>query len=168
MRDQARPTVRSARGLVVAAGACVGVEVLRPGVPVAGAVGERVERLPQPFVAAPAERRGLAFAGLFCDCGLASVAGECVAAGVALAAVADLGQQLRRGDHAAFEEREEDWAVGMLADLGGLVVPLELLDLLADEFDHRDQRQDQLSAKSGQFMLANATGGRTPELGQQL
>jgi hypothetical protein len=91
---------------------------------------------------------------------------ERVAGGVTLAAVADLGQQFGGGDHAAFEEREEDRAVGMLADLGG-DLPLELLDLLADEFDHRDQCEDQ-SAAGGQFLLAEATGGRAPELGQQL
>jgi hypothetical protein len=37
---------------------------------------------------------------------------------VAGAAVADLGQQLGGGDHGAFEQREEDLPVGMLADRG--------------------------------------------------
>ena len=77
-------------GVVVTAGAGLGVEVLRPGVPVAGAVSQRVERLAQPLVTAPAERRGLAFAGLFGYRGLAGVAGERVAGWVAGAAVADL------------------------------------------------------------------------------
>jgi len=106
-------------GVVVAAGAGLGVEVLRPGVPVAGAVSQRVERLAQALVRAPAECRGVAFAGLFGDGGLAGVAGERVAVRVAGAAVADLGQQLRGGDHGAFEQREEDRAVGVLADRAG-------------------------------------------------
>jgi hypothetical protein len=42
IRHQARPTVRAA-GMVVAAGAGDGVAVLRPGVPVAGAVGQRAD-----------------------------------------------------------------------------------------------------------------------------
>ena len=82
-------------GVIVPAGAGCGVEILRPGVPVAGAVGERAERGAQALVAAPAEARGLAFAGLDRDRGLAGVAGERVAGGVAPAAVADLRQQLR-------------------------------------------------------------------------
>ena len=108
MRHQARPTVRIARGWSWPRARAGGVEVLRPGVPVAGAVGERAERDAQALVAAPAEAGGLAFAGLDRDRGLAGVAGERVAGGVAGAAVADLGEQLRGGDHGAFEQREED------------------------------------------------------------
>ena len=59
----------------------------------AGAVGERAERVAQPLVARPAEAGGLAFAGLDRDGGLAGVGGERVAGRVAGAAVADLGQQ---------------------------------------------------------------------------
>ena len=83
-------------GVVVAAGDRAGVVVGRPGVPVAGGVGERAERVAQAFVACPAEAGDLAFAGLDRDRGLAGVAGERVAGGVAGAAVADLGEQRRR------------------------------------------------------------------------
>src|SRR5207248_8846995 len=79
-------------GVVVAAGARGGVAVLCPGVPVAGTVREGAERAAQPLVTAPAEARCPALAGLDRDRGLAGVSGECVAGGVARAAVADLGQ----------------------------------------------------------------------------
>ena len=99
MRHQARPTVRSARD-GRGRGRGRGVEVLRPRVPVAGGVSERAERGAQALVAAPAEARCLALARLDRDRGLAGVAGERVAGGVAAAAVADLGEQLGGGDHA--------------------------------------------------------------------
>ena len=63
----------------------------------AGAVGERAERVAQALVARPAEAGDFAFAGLDRDGGLAGVAGERVAGGVAGAAVADLRQQRRGG-----------------------------------------------------------------------
>ena len=81
-------------GVVVAAGDRAGVVVRGPGVPVAGAVGERAERVAQALVARPAEARDLALTGFDRDGGLAGVAGERVAGRVARAAVADLGQQL--------------------------------------------------------------------------
>ena len=128
-------------GVVVAASDGAGVVVGGPGVVVAAAVGERVEGVAQPLVACPTKAGDLAFAGLERDRGLAGVAGECVARGVARAAVADLGQHRGCGDDAspAAEQREEDLAVGMLADRGG-DLPLELLDLGDDRFKRRDQR----------------------------
>src|ERR1019366_9761555 len=63
-------------GVVMPAGAGGGVDVLGPGVPVAGAVSQRAERGAQALVAAPAKARGFAFAGLDRDGGLAGVAGE--------------------------------------------------------------------------------------------
>src|SRR5450755_4588321 len=155
-------------GVVLPAGEGTGVEVLRPGVVVAGAVRQRVKRLAQALVAPPAETGGLALAGLDRHGGLAGVAGERVARRVACAAVADLGQQLGGSDHAvgAFEQRAEDLAVGVLADRRRDPA-LELLDLPADQFDHRDQRQHQLAA-GAQFKLADATVGSAPELCQQL
>jgi hypothetical protein len=101
--------------VVVAAGTGGGVAVLRPGVPVAGAVRQRAERCAQPFVASPPEAGCFTFAGLDRDGGLAGVAGKRVAGWVARAAVADLGQQLRGADHAVgvLEQRQEDRAVGM-------------------------------------------------------
>ena len=130
--DRARVVVPASEG--------GGVEVLRPWVAVAAGVRERDERLAQALVARPAETGGSAFAGLDCDGCLAGVGGERVAGGVARAAVADLRQQLGRADHAVglFEQREEDGAVGVLADGGGDLA-LEVADLLAGRLDHRDQ-----------------------------
>src|ERR1700761_2020566 len=101
--------------VVVAAGSGRGVAVLGPGVPVTSRVGEGAGRGSQPLVAAVAEGRDLLFAGFDRDGGHAGVGGERVRGGVALAAVADLGQQRRGGDHAlgVFEQREEDLPVGV-------------------------------------------------------
>src|ERR1019366_10211304 len=134
-------------GMVVPALAGAGVEVLGPGVVVAGAVRQRADRPAQALVALPAEAGGFVFAGLLRDGGLAGVGGERVAGWVARAAVADLRQQLRGADHAAgiLEQRQEDLAVGMLAD-GGRDLALQLLDLLVDRLDRRDQAQPQRPA----------------------
>ena len=94
------------------------------------------------------------------------VAGEHVLGGVAGAAVADLGEQLRGRDHGAFEQRQEDGAVGMLVDRGGDLA-LELLDLRVQGLDHRDQRQHEVPPR-GKLELADATVSCPPELGQQL
>ena len=155
-------------GVVVPAGVGGGVEVVRPWVVVAAGVRERDECLAQALVAGPAEAGGLAFAGLDRDGGLAGVGGERVAGGVAAAAVADLGQELRGADHAVglFEQREEDGAVGVLADGGG-DLPLELLDLLVDRRDRRDQTEDQRSADA-QLELAGPGLGGAAELCEQL
>jgi hypothetical protein len=80
--------------MVVAASAGLGVEVLGPGVPVAGAVSQRAEWGAQPPVAPAAKARRLALAGLDRDRGLTGAARERVTGRVALAAVADLGEQL--------------------------------------------------------------------------
>ena len=100
------PTPGAAEGadralVVVAAGDRAGVVVGSPGVPVAGAVGERAERVAQALVARPAKACDLALARLERDGGLAGVAGERVAGWVARATVADLGDHDRGGDHAA-------------------------------------------------------------------
>jgi hypothetical protein len=83
--DDAAPgaSERANRALVVVA-ACSrsGVVISRPGMPVPGAVSERVKRAAEPFVASPAKARDLAFAGLHGDRGLAGVAGERVGVGV--------------------------------------------------------------------------------------
>jgi hypothetical protein len=139
----------------VAAGAGGGVPVLRPGMPVAGAVRQRAERAAQPLVAAPPEAGCLALAGLDSDRGVAGVGGERVTRRVAVAAVADLGQQFGGGHDAAWvaEQRQEDLTVGVLAQRGGDLLG-ELLDLLDQWLDRRDQRQHQRSA-GGELGLAN-------------
>ena len=116
--------------------------------PVAGAVSQRAERAAQPLVAAPAEARGLAFAGLHRDRGLAGVAGERVTGGVAGTAVAHLGEQLRGRDHARpLNSDRKIGAVGMLADRDRDLT-LELLDLRVHGLDRGDERR------------ARAVGGR--------
>ena len=154
-------------GVVVPAGEGGGVQVLRPRVMVAAGVRERDERLAQALVARPAEAGCLAFARLDRDGGLAGVAGEGVAGGVAPTAVADLRQQFRGCDHAVWllEQREEDRTVGVLAD-GGRDLPLELLDLLVDRLDRRYQAQDQRSADA-ELELADPGLGSAAELCQQ-
>ena len=155
-------------GVLVAAGAGGGVAVLRPGVPVAGAVGQGAERAAQPLVAAPAEAGCLALAGLDRDGGLAGVGGERVTGRVARPAVADLGQQLGGGHDAAgvAEQREEDLAVGVLAHGGGDLLG-ELLDLLDQRLDRGDQGEHERAA-GGELGLADAPLGRAPELREQL
>ena len=114
------------------------------------------------------KQAALAFARLDRDRGVAGVGGERVAGGVARAAVADLGEQLGGGDHAVGvpEQREEDGAVGVLAD-GGRDLPLELLDLLVERLDHRDQRPHEFSA-GAELELADPGHGGAAELGQKL
>src|ERR1700758_593845 len=109
-----------AGGVGVAVGDLTRVVVGGPGVPFAGRVRERAERVPEALVARPAEARDFAFPGFDRDWGLAGVAGERVAGGVARAGVADLGEQ-GRGAHdgvGVAEQREEDPAVGMFAHGG--------------------------------------------------
>src|SRR5882757_5686025 len=64
-----------------------------PGVVVAGAVGQDGEVASQAFVAGPAEGGGAMFARFFGDGSHAAVGGEAVGGGVAVAVVADLGEQ---------------------------------------------------------------------------
>jgi hypothetical protein len=124
----------------------------------------------------------LAFAGFDRDRGLAGVAGERVAGWVARAAVADLGQQLGRGDHAArvAEQRQEDLAIGVLAQRGRDLA-VELLDLGDERPDRRDQREHERSAGAqlrrdqrehersagAQLRLADASLGCPSELREQ-
>ena len=154
--------------MVVPAGVGGAVEVVRPRVVVAAGVRERDERLAQALVAGPAEAGGFAFAGLDRDGGLPGVGGERVPGGVARAAVADLGQELGGADHTIglLEQRQEDGAVGVLADGGGDLA-LELLDLLVERLDRRHQAQDQRPADA-ELELADPGLGGAAELCEQL
>ena len=115
----------------------------------------------------PSGSRGLPFAGLVGDRGLAGVGGERVAGGVALAAVADLGKQLRGGDHAAGDLNSErkispsGCARTWVRDLA-----LELLDLGIQRPDHRDQAEHELSA-GGELELADPRAWSAAQLGHQ-
>ena len=77
------------------------------------------------MVTGPAELGAFGFAGLDRDRRLAAVGGELPAAGVAIAAVADLGDHRRRTQDRvrSDEQRAERGTVGVivdrLADLGG-------------------------------------------------
>ena len=103
-------------GVAGATGAGALVDVVCPGVPVSGAVGEDAYVLAQAFVAGPAEGGGVALAGLDCHGCLSGIGGgERVVSRVAGAVVADLGEQ-PGGSHDALavaEEGEEDRSVGM-------------------------------------------------------
>ena len=118
---------------------------------------------------APAEGRGFAFAGLDRDGGLAGVGGERVAGRVARAAVADLGQQLCGGDHAAgpLNSEQEDLAVGVLADARRDLRARARLICSLSSLIVATKRQHQLAA-GGQLKLADAALGSAPELGEQL
>ena len=96
--DLAPGAAEDACGVGVAGAAVAGVfvDVGGRGVVAAACVGERAERCAWPVVAGPAKLRVLCFAGLDRDGCLAGVGGERSVAGVALAAVADLGEH-RRG-----------------------------------------------------------------------
>ncbi len=129
--------------VVAAAVAGALVDVVRPGMPVAGAVGEHAEVLSQAFVAGPAEGGCAAFARLDGDGCHAGVGGEAVAGGVAGAVVADLGEQAGGADRArgVFEEREESRSVGVCADGAGDLAG-ELADLLDDWAQRCDDAED--------------------------
>ena len=92
-------------GVVGAAVARAVVDVVGPGVPVAGAVGEDGEVVAQAFVAGPAEADGAVFAGLFGDGGLAGVGGERVV-------VWGSGRGCRRSRRAARRRRRRSWGRG--------------------------------------------------------
>ena len=79
-------------GVGGAAGAGAGVDVGGPGVVVAAAVGERGDGVSESVVAGPAEAGALGLAGLHGDGGLAAVGGRGRLGGVAVAAVAHLGE----------------------------------------------------------------------------
>ena len=153
--------------MVVPAGERAGVVVGGPGVPVAGAVGERVERASQPLVARPPEAGDLAFQ-IERDGALAEASPAGARRGWGRrAGVAHLCEHRGRGDDAAgaAEQREEDGAVGMLAHGGGDLA-LELVDRSDDRFKRRDQREHRRAAG----LALSAPGpalGRATELGQQ-
>ena len=85
-------------GMVVAGGSGGGVVLLRPGLPMAGGVGEGARRGSQAVVAAAAKAGGLAFARLDGDRCHAGVGRQRFGARVAGAAVADLGEQRAGAD----------------------------------------------------------------------
>ena len=149
--------------MVVAASDRAGVVVTGPGMPAAGGVGEDAERVAQALVAGEAERCDLAFAGFDCDRAHSGVRGQGVGSGVAVAAVADLGEQLGRGDDAlAFEQREEDVTVGVsteaVADLRG-----QLADLGCERLERRDEREHDRASRFD-LLVAGAPVGSVGSL----
>lgn len=147
-------------GVFVTAVGGAGVDVVCPGVPVAGAVGEDAEVAAQAFVAGPAEGCVAAFAGFFGDRGLPGVGGQGGGGGVAGAVVADFGEQAGGAEHGfgVFEERGEDRSVGVLvqgaADLAG-----ELAQLLDDRCECGDEAQD--GGAVGLCLELTEDGGRS-------
>jgi hypothetical protein len=103
--------------VVFAADDRVGVDLLGPGVVPAAAVGEDADGAAELLVAGPAEAADFLLAGFDGGGALAGDRLERDAGGVALATVADLGEQLGGGDDrfGVAEERAEDRAVGCSA-----------------------------------------------------
>jgi uncharacterized membrane protein len=91
--SQARARMRTALGVVVAAGAGALVEVGGPGVGLAAVAGEVADGVAELFVAGPAETDNAALAGLSGGGGHAGLADQRVGGGEASAAVPDFGQQ---------------------------------------------------------------------------
>src|SRR5215211_4575090 len=131
-----------ADGALVAAGAGVAVEAPRPGVVVSGRVGESGEGVAEAFVAGVAE------------------GGERFAGGVAVAAVADLGEQSGGGDDrlGVAEERAEDFAVAVgadgVGDVGG-----QLRDPFDERPERRHEREHDLPARLELGVAGAARGG---------
>src|SRR5215211_5245939 len=149
-----------ADGALVAAGAGVAVEAPRPGVVVSGRVGESGEGVAEAFVAGVAEGGVCLFAGLDRDGGHAAVGGERFAGGVAVAAVADLGEQSGGGDDrlGVAEERAEDFAVAVgadgVGDVGG-----QLRDPFDERPERRHEREHDLPARLELGVAGAARGG---------
>ena len=155
-------------GVIAAAGAGALVDVVCPGVPVSGAVGEDAHVVAQALVAGPAEGGVAALAGLDRDGGLAGVGGERVVGRVAGAVVADLGEQPGGGHDAlgVAEEGEEDRAVGVGSGGAG-----DLAGELADLLDDRPQRGDEADhggASCVSLELADDGAGCAAQPGEQL
>ena len=104
--------------VVVPAGEGVLADLARPGVVPPARVGEAGDGVAPAPVAGPAEAGHLALAGLDGDRALAADRLQRLARGVALAPVADLGQELGGGDDRlrVQEEGAEDLPVGVFAD----------------------------------------------------
>src|SRR5713226_1273353 len=122
--------------VVVAAGAGAFVDVVCPRVVLAATVGKDADGAAERLVAGPAEAGDLLLAGLDGDRGLAGDRLERAAEGVALSAIADLGEQLGGGDDrlGVAEERAEDGAVGVVVE--------QAADLAGQEADLLDQRSE--------------------------
>ena len=105
-------------GMVVAAGAGLGVDLGGPRTGVAAVVGERGDRDAEAFVAGPAEVHGSVFAGFLGHGGDAGERGDGVGAVVGLAAVAPLGEYLGGVDLTRPWQRREDLAVRVLPECG--------------------------------------------------
>lgn len=155
-------------GVVFAARDRVSVELLCPGVVPAAGVGADADGAAQPRVAGPAEAGDLALAGLHGNRSLAGDRLERDAGGVALAPVADLGQQLGGADDRfrVTEERAEDRAVGVLveraSDLAG-----QQPDLLDEGLERGGEAEHDRAPRLG-LELAHSAGGRQAQPGEQL
>jgi hypothetical protein len=155
-------------GVCAAAGAGSLVDILGPGVPVACAVGEYAHMFAQTLVAGPAEGRVVALAGLDRYWGLSGISGERVVGGVAVAVIADLGDQPGGCEDAlaVTEEGEEDRPVRVRADSTG-----DLAGELADLLDDRAQRGSECDHGGASCVLLEFVddGGRcAAQLPQQL
>ena len=102
------------------------------------------------MIARPAEVRPFGFPGLRGDGRLAGVSGQCPVAGVALAAIPDLGEHARGAKPRVLgdEQRPEGATVGVLVEL---VADLDrqLRDPRHDRFQGGDEREHELPASLG-------------------
>src|SRR2546429_3254883 len=103
-------------GMIAAPAPRVGIGGPRPGRGMARVVGEGRERLPQAFVAGPAEADGAVLAGFAGDGRDARLSRELLVGGEAGAIIAELGQDLSGGHAVAarqgLQERSEERRVG--------------------------------------------------------
>jgi hypothetical protein len=157
--DLAPSAAEDGGGVCVAGASSAGavVDVGRPGVVAAACVRERVERVAETVVACPSELGVFGFAGLDRDGGLAGVGGQGAVGGVALAAIADLGEHRRgaqpgvRGDEQRAESPPIRVGLERVTDLD-----CQLADPSNDRLQGGHERQDDLPA-SDQLELAGAS-----------
>ena len=156
-------------GVVVAAGAGGGVEVLRPGVPVAGAVGQGAERASAGACCSPSgswlscacrtrPRRRLGRRRRRACHGWGSAPRQSPISASSSAAVTTL-----RGSR----NSERKISPSGCSRMAVAICSVELLDLLDEWLDRRDQGEHERPA-GGELGLADAALGRAPELGEQL
>ena len=123
-------------------------------------VGECADRVAQSVVAGPAEPRAFGLARFDGDGRLAAVAGERGLGGLAVAAVADFGDQAGGADRGlgVAEQRAEDRAVGVVVQAGAEFAG-QLGDLGDDRLQRGDEREDDLAARFGLQGVGAAAGG---------
>jgi hypothetical protein len=152
-------------GMVVAAGAGVGVNLRGPGAVVAAVVGERGQCDAEAFVAGPAEQDGPVFAGFLGHGCHPGQRGHGVGPVVGLPAVAPLGEHLGGVDLTRLWQRREDLGVWVLPEVGDDAAA-HVLQRGAQGLEHGHQRRHRVADGLAQCLVEGAgRGGAQP--GQQ-